>query len=406
MSNTSATNTSVRLAYIGCWYKNDMYAHNCSNMVDSLRANNVTVDVVTSNCRCFTSSQHCGVAKDELMNQSCSAIGLPHAPANPSKRYGLVKYYAVKTLRLDLWLAAARGFLYYWRSRQADVIHFDQVLEAFGAIPLLVVVGLARIVHKPVVANVHEIDPIQRNHKWLNHMYEKCDKVLVYSEHMKTELVRLGVRADKIIPVRYGAAVPDMGAYERNQYIYFGGHHLLKGKGLHEMLEALAILRRKGRNVAVLCYVAHGCDGVDEAKEMAARLGIASMIKWADFYDSKGLSAAYQRSKACLIPFTSGSARHPLTCAMANGTPIVATRAVDIPEYAGEMGIYVDGSPESIAKAIEEIEEGDHDLQRIGFELRKKATHEFDYFIVAQGLASLYGQITARDRLVRVTPAA
>jgi hypothetical protein len=33
---------------------------------------------------------------------------------------------------------------------------------------------------------------------------------------------------------------------------------------------------------------------------------------------------------------------------MVNATPVIATRAVDIPEYLGELGIYVDGTAESI----------------------------------------------------------
>ena len=136
MSNEVEQATPVRLAYIGCWYKNDMYSHNCSNLVGSLRAAGTDVEVVTSNCRCFSSAQKFTLAKDELINSDCSAVAIPHAPREPGKKHGVLKYLAVKLLRLDLILATARGFLYYKRSRRADVIHFDQVLEAFGCIPL------------------------------------------------------------------------------------------------------------------------------------------------------------------------------------------------------------------------------------------------------------------------------
>ncbi len=405
MPVNSVSKAPVKLAYIGCWYKNDIYSHNCSNLVESLRANDMTVDVVTSNCRCFSSSQHFAITEDELINSNCSAIRIPHAPVNPSKKYGLAKYFAVKALRLDFWLAGMRGIIYYKRSRHADVIHFDQVLEAFGAIPLFVVIRLASIAHKRVIANVHEIDPFQRNHRWLNRLYNKCSEVLVYSEHMKKELVQLGVNPEKIKTVRYGATIPKLRAYDRTRYMYFGGHHILKGKGYRQLLEALAILKGRGRNVSVLCYVAHGCNGLVEAQEMAVQLGVASMIEWADFCASKELAEAYQRSKACVIPYTGGSARHPVTCAMANATPIVATKAVDIPEYVGELGIYVDGSAESIAGALEEIEEGKHDLEKLGRELRKKATDELDYHNIGQELTALYAQVNSRGELVTITPA-
>ena len=405
MPENTVSGSPVKLAYIGCWYKNDMYSHNCRNLVESLRTNDMAVDVVTSNCRCFSSAQHFAITEDELINRDCSAIRIPHAPSNPGKKHGLAKYFAVKALRLDLWLAGIRGFLYYRRSRRADVIHFDQVLEAFGSIPLFVVIGLASITHKRVVATVHEVDSFQRNHRWLNHFYNKCSEVFVYSEHMKKELVQLGVNPEKLRTVRYGTTIPEIRVYDRTRYIYFGGHNILRGKGYRQLLEALAILKGRGLNVCVLSYVGHGCNGLVEAQEMALEHGVASMIEWADFYTSKELAEAYQRSKACLIPYTGGSARHPVTCAMANGTPIVATRAIDIPEYLGDLGIYIDGSAESIAGTLEEIEEGKCDLEILGRKLRKKATDELDYNNLAQQLAAIYSEISGRGGLVTITPA-
>ena len=52
-------------------------------------------------------------------------------------------------------------------------------------------------------------------------------------------------------------------------------------------------------------------------------------------YSEADLVSAYQTSKACIIPFTGGSARHPVTTAMANAAPVIATAAADIPEYLG-----------------------------------------------------------------------
>ena len=58
---------------------------------------------------------------------------------------------------------------------------------------------------------------------------------------------------------------------------------------------------------------------------------------------------------------------------MVNATPVVATRAVDIPEYLGELGIYIDGSSASIVDAVLEIESGRRDLIALGSDLRAKA---------------------------------
>ena len=393
MANQAEQSKPVRLAYIGCWYKNDMYSHNCSNLVDSLRGAGMAVDVITSNCRCFSSAQKFSMAKEELINEQCSGIAIPHAPRTPGKKHGLLKYWAVKVLRLDLISAAARGFLYYKRARHADVIHFDQVLEAFGCIPLFILISLAARSGKKVVVTVHEIDPFQLEHKRFNHLYNKCAEVLAYSENMKQQLVALGASADKIRVIRYGARIPELVAADRKQYIYFGGHNISRGKGYAELLDALTILKGRGLRIPLVIYVGYGCNGLEEAKQLAVQKNVADMIQWQDFYSADELANVYQRSKACIIPFTGGSARHPLTSAMVNGTPVIATRAVDIPEYLGDLGIYVDGSAKSIADSIIEIENGGRDLKGLAEKLRAKALKELDYGKIAQDLSGEYSRI-------------
>jgi glycosyltransferase involved in cell wall biosynthesis len=404
MATSQTQQTPVRLAYIGCWYKRDMYSHNCSNLVDALRAAGTDVNVITSNCRCYSSAHKFAIAKDELINEDCSPIAIPHAPHDPGMKHGRLKYLAVKILRLDLILATARGFLYYQRARKAEVIHFDQVLEAFGFIPFFIVVSLAHWLGKCVVVTVHEVDPFQKRHTRLNRCYSKCAEIFAYSENMKKHLVALGAPAEKIKVIRYGTLIPDLLPAERKQYIYFGGHFIMRGKGYPELLDALAQLKAKGMRIPIVIYVGYGCNGLQEAREMATRKQLDDVITWQDFYSGEELAKVYQRSKACIIPFTGGSARHPLTCAMVNATPVIATRAVDIPEYLGESGIYVEGSASSIAQAIEDIESGRTGLDGLGERLRAKALTEFDYRKVGADLSREYRRIGGTNDLLRTQP--
>ena len=405
MTVNTAIAPPVKLSYIGCWYKNDMYSHNCSKMVDSLRHCGMQVDVITSNCRCFKSAQRFAISEDDLINTNCAAIAIPHAPRNPGKSQGMMKYLAVKILRLDLPLAVLRGWLYYKRARRANIIHFDQVLEAFGCIPFLVLVALAGRAAKRVVVTVHEIDPFQREHKNLNRFYNKCAEVLVYSEDMKQQIVALGVDSEKIRTIRYGSVISELVPVERTKYIYFGGHNICRGKGYEELLRALAILKANGTRIPLTIYVGHGCNGVSEAHDSADREGVSDMIEWREFYSGNELAEVYQRSKACLIPFTGGSARHPLSSAMVNATPVIATRAVDIPEYLGDLGIYVDGTAESIAQAIMKTETGEVDLVSLGSQLRAKAIAELDCQKIAEELTGMYSEIGLGQQRPRSFPA-
>ncbi len=381
-----------------------MYSHNCSNLVDSLREAGTTVDVITSNCRCFSSAQKFSIAKDELINVQCSPVAIPHAPRTPGKKHGIMKYLAVKVLRLDLLLATARGFLYYKRARHADVIHFDQVLEAFGCIPLFILIALAHRAGKRVVVTVHEIDPFQLKHKRFNRLYSKCAEVLVYSENMKQQMIDLGAPAQNMRVIRYGAHIPELLTLNRTHYIYFGGHNITRGKGYAEMIDALVFLKSSGVRISLVIYVGYGCNGLAEAKQLAVTKNVADMIQWQDFYSAEELAKSYRQSKACIIPLTGGSARHPVTTAMVNATPVIATRAVDIPEYLGDLGIYVDGSAASIAQAVTTIEGGKMDLKTLGNNLRSKALVELDYGKIARDLSAEYARIGGPPKLLQILP--
>lgn len=379
-----------KVAFIGCWFNRDMYSHNCSYLVESLRKRGVSIDVITSNCRCFSSAQRFDITASELINIDCTPVKLPHAPRNPGKKHGLLKQLAVRVLRLDLWLALARGFLYHRKARRAGIIHYDQVLEAFGAIPFFVLLLLTHRTRTRLFVTVHEIDPFQHKHLWANRLYNKCARVIVYGENMKSALVALGVNPERISVTKYGSLILDLLEHARKRYIFFGGHNILSGKGYKALLESLTILRHRNVPIQLLIYVGHGCNGAEEAHAMARQMGVSDLIEWSEFFSGEELAAAYQSCKACIIPYSAGSARHALTTAMANATPVIGTRFVDIPEYLGPLGIYVDGSAESIADAVCEIESGRTDLQSLGIALRKRAVEEFDVAHVAGNIQSLY----------------
>jgi glycosyltransferase involved in cell wall biosynthesis len=406
MSQNTTKPTPVRMAYIGCWYKNDMYSHNCSGLVDSLRRTGMQVDVITSNCRCFSSAQKFGIAEDELINQKCSAVTLPHAPRNPGRSHGVAKQTVVKVLRLDFWLAIVRGFLFYERARRADVIHFDQVLEAFGCVPFFVLLMVGSAMGKQIVVTVHEIDPFQRKRKWLNRLYGRCAEVLVYSENMKQQLVTLGAPSNKVHVIKYGTEIPKLTGIVRQNYLFFGGHFIQHGKGYAELLDALDLVKQRNVKIHTVIYVGHGCNGLKEAKELAEHKHLSDVLEWQEFYTRDQLANVYQASKVCIVPFTGGSARHPLSCAMVNATPVIATRMADIPEYLGDLGIYIDGSAKSIADAICKIEGGAVDLVTLGKSLRDKAISELDYHKIAEELSGMYSKVMENRPLVQIKGAA
>jgi glycosyltransferase involved in cell wall biosynthesis len=352
--------------------------------------------MVTSNCNCFSSSRKFSIARDELLNSNCEIVKLPFAAATPSRAYGRLKYYLVRGLRLNYFLEIARGFSFFFRTGGCSITHFDQVLRSFGILSFLTLLFLSRACNRKVIVTVHEMDPLQEKWVRLNRFYNKADRVIVFSEDMKAVLCRSGVDEEKIEIIPYGVPIDPLRGFPRDRFIYFGGHKLLKGKGFDTLLQSLKILEARGKKVQVVIYVGEGCIGLEEGKKMAAGLGLDDAVQWSDFLFGPRLAEAYQRSLGCLIPFTGGAGRYPATCAMANATPVVATRKAGLPEYLGELGIYIrEDSPEELADAMILLQENPGLVASRGEQLKKRAEERFSYEVIAPKILRIYREVSA-----------
>jgi glycosyltransferase involved in cell wall biosynthesis len=386
----------MNVCMISCWYRNDIYSHHCHHLINGLRSErSIFVKLLTSNCNCFSSSQRYSITVNELLNNTCDIIKIPYAPTEPNRAYGKIKYYIVKGLKLNYFFETCRGISFFMHSKGCKLIHFDQVLRSFGFLSFLSMLNLSKIFRKKVIITVHEMDPLQEKYKNLNKYYNKVDKVIVFSGDLKDELQRLGVAKDKIEVVPFAVSIEALKGFHRDQFVFFGGHKLLKGKGFDTLLEALKLLKSKGKRTKVIIYVGHGCSGLEEGKRKASDMQLDDYIDWSDFLFGSRLAEVYQRSLGCLIPFTGGSGRHPVTCAMANATPVIATRQAALPEYLEELGLYInENAPEELADAMIHLMDDKEHVYALGDKLRKRAEEQFSCEVVAQRLVNIYNQVS------------
>ena len=262
---------AMNISMIGCWFGGDMYAHHFMSLIRGIsREKGINVKLVTSNCNCFSSAQRFGVARDELLDNNCKVVKLPYAPLEPNRKHGALKYNLVKYSRLNYLLEAMRGVSFFLRAKDADVIHFDQVLRAFGILSFASLLGLARLAGKKVAVTVHELDPLQVKYKGLTKLYNFADKVIVFSEGSRNELKGLGVKDARIVVLPFAVSMGPLSHCERDGFIFFGGHNILKGKGFDTLLDALKALQVRGRKTKVAIYTGHGCNGLEEAKKAAS----------------------------------------------------------------------------------------------------------------------------------------
>ena len=160
------------------------------------------------------------------------------------------------------------------------------------------------------------------------------------------------------------------------------------------MLDALKLVQEKGIKTRVVIYTGKGCSGLEDGKRKVTEKGLGEFISWSDFLRGPALSEAYQKSVGCLIPFTGGSGRHPATSAMANATPIIATRKAALPEYVGDAGLFInEGAAKELADAMIRLLDHPGAAASAGAKLRERAEKFFSADVISQRLVAVYQDV-------------
>ncbi len=238
-----------------------------------------------------------------------------------------------------------------------------------------------------LVTRVRRIPWIAHVHGWLGEthagrhkFYENIDRwlirsadlVLVGSNAMADECRKAGAKKVEIVTNGVPAVEPalyDEGAARIRQQFAPGGQlivgilgRLHPGKGHALLIQALADLRGRGTNFAVL-FVGVGPAEADYRAE-AARLGVSDAVHFSGLVPDP---LPYLRAMDIVcVPSLKDSL--PLTAleAMSVARPVIASRAGDLPLAIedGETGLLVDiGSSVSLSAAIERLA-ADPDLRR------------------------------------------
>jgi len=135
---------------------------------------------------------------------------------------------------------------------------------------------------------------------------------------------------------------------------------MARGKGLIEMVEALALLVQAGEDVCLdlVGWPEKNDNVLEEMKQVAARLGVAGRVK---FHGPKAagpeLYAHYREADIYLIASkTSEGFPRTIWEAMAHSLPVVATRVGSIPDFVHEAALLTEpNSTQGLVAALSEV---------------------------------------------------
>jgi glycosyltransferase involved in cell wall biosynthesis len=302
-------------------------------------------------------------------------------------------------------------------SQGADVVHFQQILNAFGS--KAVFSWLRQTTQKQTtqrqpskavrVVTVHELDSDQMEAPATNLTYNRADAVIAHCEEMRQQLIKLGVQPQKVHVVLHGTDLPLIDPNQKREgLVFYGGHKLMSGKGIESLFKALAIIQKQLGDLTPKLTI-HGHFGPvtpEAGKKLAEENGVSHLIVWANQISDDQIMSLYQKSAVCVLPYTGSFAGQPASFAAATALPVVCTRKAGLPDHLGDSAIYVDENPDGqvdpnktqqLAARILELLQSETLRQQVGARLRARAEKLLGWDTIAEQTLRIYRGQSANE---------
>jgi len=376
----------MRMTIICCPFKTSFGSYASSLKAAIEKKTGDTVQWVGSNCGCGDPIE---VSRQfQIPRAQCDYFEMPIFADTVSKK---AWKRPLKSAALNV-LLPVRGKRYASMSKNAEVVHFQQILNAYGS--KVVFTWLQQPSNASRIVTVHELDADQLRFPGKNAVYNLADGIIVHCEEMRQHLIRLGVQQEKIHIVLHGTNLPaPLPENSREGIVFYGGHKLMSGKGIETLFKAMSIIQGKmAANTPLLKIHGHyGTATPQEALQLAEQHGVADKIAWLNQLPEEETVRLYQRSLLCVLPYTGSFAGFAASLAAACQLPIVCTRKAGLPDHLGDTAVWVDeNSPEHLAERIIELLDNEPCRRQLGNQLLKRAETFLRWDVIADQTLKIY----------------
>lgn len=373
----------MKISMICCPFKTSFGSYGDSLKKAIENKNGMQVQWVASNCGCGDPIE---VSKQYQAKQ-CVYFEMPVLIDYRSKHPW--RHRARRVARVVVFSVRAARFAHL--TKDAEVVHFQQVLNAYGS--KAVFAWLKRPSAAARIVTVHELDADQTESKESNVTYNRADAVIVHCQDMKDQLVRLNVRPEKIHVVLHGTEIPTPIPEPRQGIVFYGGHKLMTNKGLDTLMRAMAIIReRMGPNAPHLTIHGHYSMVTPQAGlDLAAQHGVSDKVVWLNQMPEHEIAKLYQRSLLCVLPYTGSFAGGAAALAAACGLPVVCTRKAGLPDHLGDTGIWIEeNNAEQLAERVIELLKDDKLRSQCAARGMQRAQDHLRWDVIAEQTLRIY----------------
>lgn len=381
----------MRMTMICCPFKTSYGSYASCLKAELEKKTGSTMQWVASNCGCGdpieTSRQFQTTQCDYFENPPI--IGDFRSQQAWKRKVRSVARNAVLYMRARKYASLARG---------AEIIHFQQILNAYGS--KAVFHWLRQPSNAVRVITVHELDAEQLESPESNRTYDLADAIIVHCEDLKKHMVALKIPEEKIHVVLHGVAIPKPAKDQdrdavREGIIFYGGHKLMTGKGIQNLFQAMQMLKQQMGNAAPTVRI-HGHYGTTipvAGQKLAEEMGIADKVIWLNQISVDEIVHHYQRALVCVLPYTGSFAGLPASLAAACQLPIVCTRKAGLPDHLGDTPVWIDEeNPQQLATRLRELLSSDSLRREVAERQLKRAEEFLRWDVIADRTLQVYAE--------------
>jgi glycosyltransferase involved in cell wall biosynthesis len=264
----------------------------------------------------------------------------------------------------------------------------------------------ARLAGVPFVYHVHSLTSRNCARPWSNRFSAIVERLslrgaarlIAVSKSLADEMIRQGFPAERISVVHNGVPMLYEAPFRKTPRGLWtlGAVALFRpGKGLEELLDALAILRRRGFSIRLKAVGAFESPEYERSiLSRAEQLGVSEIIEWTGFTGD----VTSELLTLDLFVLSSLSEGMPMVVleAMACGVPVVASSVGGVPEAIrnGQDGLLtIPGDADDLARAIAAVIDGQADWHSLRFSALKRQGQLFSDESMARGMAEVYREV-------------
>lgn len=268
------------------------------------------------------------------------------------------------------------------------VIRFLKIKKHFINWPIYIIsyrqiILLWPFIKNKIVYHVHDPNAAGRQSRFFLKLADrKITRYIAVSSFIKDDLVSCGIAAGKISVIHNGVeeTTPVMQTPPAPNRLTVGiAGQIIPRKGHEDLLEAVSILKQKGKNITVI-IAGQGDEGfIGQLQLLSDKLGISESVEWRGYVEDK--KAIYKGMHLLAAPSRTDEP-FALVVLEANmfAIPVIATHTGGFAESItdGENGFLVPPSaPDRLADKIEELCDNPDLLVKMSQQARERALQEF-----------------------------